>query len=139
MKHDVIIGIWRFAESDVEDMMFISSTCVQMCIKKDYKMYKTTQPKKVSDLDCSDELEMNLQVTGGGGVPRGTFGWQVEVRVRAVEEGFPPLAVREVGRSDQTSTRTGLGVQRTAAHRQPILHIETMDGEDDVLELHTSR
>lgn len=55
-------------------MMFISSTCVQMCIKKDYKMYKTTQPKKVSDLDCSDELEMNLQVTGGGGVPRGTFG-----------------------------------------------------------------
>lgn len=59
---------------------------------------------------------MNLQVTGSGGVSGRTFGRKVKVRVGAVEEGFPSLAVRKVGLYDHTRTRAGLGVQGTASH-----------------------
>lgn len=71
------------------------------------------------------EVGLNLQVTGSGGVSGRTFGWKVKVRVGAVEEGFPSLAVRKVGLYNQTRARAGLGVQGAAPHWQSILHIKT--------------
>lgn len=88
-------------------------------------------------------VEMNLQVTGSGGVSGRTFGWKVKVGVGAVEEGFPPLAVREIGLYDHTRAGAGLGVQGAAAHSQSILHIKAENKgrteEEDVLRLDDSR
>lgn len=77
------------------------------------------------------EVVLNLQITGSGGVSGWTFGWKVKVRVRAVKEGFPPLAVRKVGLYNQTRTRAGLGFKGTAPHRQSILHIKTEKREQE--------
>lgn len=74
---------------------------------------------------------VNLQVTGCGGVSGRTLGWKVKVRVGAVEEGLPPLAVREVGLRDPSGAGAGLGVQGAASHRQAILHVKTEQRETD--------
>lgn len=78
---------------------------------------------------------LNSQVAGCGRVSRRTLGRKVKVRVGAVQEGFPPLAVREVGLDDPARTGAGLGVQGAAAHRQSILHVETEQGEATQREL----
>lgn len=80
---------------------------------------------------CLAEVHLNVQITGSGGVPGWTFGRKVEVRIGAVQEGFPPLAVRKVGLYDQSRARAGLGVQGTASHRQSVLHIETEEREGE--------
>lgn len=82
-------------------------------------------------LSVLEFLEMNLQVTGSSRVPGRTFGWKVKVRVWAVEEGFPPLAVGKVGLQDQTRAWTGLRVQGAATHWQSIFHIKTTKKKRD--------
>lgn len=71
------------------------------------------------------------QVAGSGRVPGHGFGRKVEVGVGTVEEGLAALTVGEVGLKNQTRTRAGLRVQRTAADRQAILHIKTEETETE--------
>ena len=69
------------------------------------------------------------QVAGGGWVAGHIFGRKVEVGVGAVEEGLATLTVGEVGLKHQTRTRARLRVQRTATHREAILHVKTTERE----------
>jgi len=70
-------------------------------------------------------ISFYLQFRGDGGVSWHGLGGQFIITVRAVEEGFSALVVSwKIGVEDQTRAGGGLGVQRAAAGRRAILHIE---------------
>lgn len=104
-----------------------SNKTSQILSRQSYRLKSTV---KLSGSDEDDMLQYS-QVAGSGWVPGHGFGRKIEVRVRTVEEGLATLTVGEVGLKNQTRTRAGLRVQRTAADRQAILHIKTEETETE--------
>lgn len=82
--------------------------------------------------------EWYSQLTGRGWVSGHGLGWKVKVRIGAIQEGLPPLTVREIGLQHKARAWTGLGLQRTAAHRQPILNIKTEERKTERKGSHNS-
>lgn len=124
----MFFGLFFWGMGDAYILKTISSKKTSQILSR--QSYRLKSTVKLSGSDEDDALQYS-QVAGSGWVPGHVFGRKVEVRVRTVEEGLATLTVGEVGLKNQTRTRAGLRVQRTAADRQAILHIKTEETETE--------